>query len=81
MTASIRAKITLPANPEGPHTMNSLLYGLALIAMVLIMRWYIDNDGAGQNDGSAGLLAMLTGKPKPPASTGSPTKRSFRRKG
>lgn len=61
--------------------MNSLLYGLALAAMLLIMRWYIENDGNGQNDGSIGLLAMKTGNPKaaPPAS--SSAKRSFRRKG
>lgn len=60
--------------------LNSLLYGLAMIAMLLILRFYMDNDGAGQNDGSIGLLAMKTGKEKaaPPApSTG---KRSFRRK-
>ncbi len=60
--------------------LNSLHYGLALIAMLLIMHWYISNDGAGQDDGSTGLLEMKTGKPKvtPPAA---PTKkRSFRRK-
>jgi len=60
--------------------LNSLLYGLALIAIVLIMRWYIENDGNGQNDGSIGLLAMKTGKEKAPPPAPSSAKRSFRRK-
>ncbi len=60
--------------------LNSLLFGLALAAMLLIIRWYIDNDGDGQNDGSIGFLAMKTGKEKAPPSAPSSAKRSFRRK-
>jgi hypothetical protein len=57
--------------------MNSLYYGLALIAILIIIGWYIANDGNGQNDGSRGLLALRkpTVRPTPVAST----KRSFRR--
>ena len=59
--------------------MNSLYYGLALIAILIIIRWYIANDGKGQNDGTIGLLAIKS----PNASKTSPpsTKHSFRRKG
>ena len=42
--------------------MNSFHYGLALIAMLVIMHWYITNDGKGQNDGSIGLMAMTLAK-------------------
>jgi hypothetical protein len=63
--------------------MNSLLYGLALLGMLVILHWYITNDGNGQNDGSTGLLAMNAGG-KPRAATPEPEsptgKRSFRRK-
>jgi hypothetical protein len=62
--------------------LNSLLYGLALIGVILILRFYIDNDGAGQNDGSVGLLAMLTAKGKNSSAASQPSsRRSFRRKG
>jgi hypothetical protein len=60
--------------------LNSLLYGLAIIAVLLILRWYIENDGAGQNDGSIGLLAMKTGKEKAAPPAPPMAKRSFRRK-
>ena len=60
--------------------LNSLLYGLALVAVLLILRFYIENDGAGQNDGSIGLLAMKTGKEKAPPPAPAAGKRSFRRK-
>ena len=61
--------------------MNSFLYGLALLAMLVIMHWYVANDGTGQDDGSEGLLAMKSEKPKPAAPPAPPSsKRSFRRK-
>ncbi|HEX4272147.1 MAG TPA: hypothetical protein VHZ32_12200, partial [Rhizomicrobium sp.] len=67
---------------RGRAMLNSLLYGLALLGVVFILRFYIDNDGNGQNDGYTGLLAMLApkGKNSAPVSQQS-SKRSFRRKG
>jgi hypothetical protein len=61
--------------------LNSIYYGLALVAILLIMRWYILNDGKGQNDGSMGFLAMTKSKPPQPPSAkpSTPAKRSFRR--
>ena len=38
--------------------MDSIYYGLALLAILLIIRWYITNDGKGQDDGSLGFLAL-----------------------
>jgi hypothetical protein len=60
--------------------LNSLHYGLALIAILLILRWYIISDGDGQNDGWRGLLAMKRNQAKPPPPAPQPGKRSFRRK-
>lgn len=61
--------------------MNSFHYGLALLAILIIMRWYITSDETGRDDGSAGLLAMKSDKPKPVAPPSPPSsKRSFRRK-
>jgi hypothetical protein len=60
--------------------MNSIHFGLALIAILIILHWYIQNDGSGQNDGSVGLLAMKTGKPKAAAPAAPGKKRLFRRK-
>lgn len=60
--------------------LNSIHFGLSLIAILVILYWYIQNDGAGQNDGSAGLLAMKTGRPKPAAAAAPTHKRTFRRK-
>jgi hypothetical protein len=58
--------------------MNSLYYGLALIAILLIIHWYVINDGKGQDDGTLGFLA--TKRPAPPAEQPKPgAKRSFRR--
>ena len=59
--------------------MNSIYYGLAIVAMLLIVRWYIANDGNGQNDGSVGFLAMSTGKPQEAPAAPRGAKRSFRR--
>jgi hypothetical protein len=61
--------------------MNSFLFGLALIGVIILLRWYILNDGDGQNDGFSGLLAMTSEKPKAPPPAPSSTKRLFRRKG
>lgn len=61
--------------------MNSFYYGLSLIAILLIMHWYVTNDGKGQDDGSLGFLATKApNPPAQPAETKSTTKRSFRRK-
>ena len=61
--------------------MNSLYFGLSLVAICLVLRWYITNDGKSQNDGSIGLFAMNLGKPVPSSSQETPAKtRSFRRK-
>lgn len=60
--------------------MNSLLYGLALLGVVIVLQWYVQNDGDGQDDGSVGLLAMKSQAPKEVAVAPS-RKRSFRRKG
>ena len=59
--------------------MNSFYFGLALFAVVLIIHWYIINDGKGQDDGSIGFLAMKSLKPLPPPEPKPTTKRSFRR--
>ena len=61
--------------------MNSFYYGLSLFAFLLILYWYVRNDAQGQDDGSIGLLAMKSDKPKVEAEPPSiPGKRSFRRK-
>jgi hypothetical protein len=60
--------------------MNSIHFGLALLAILLIMHWYVQNDGNGQDDGSIGPLAMKNGKAKPAAPAAPSKKRSFRRK-
>jgi hypothetical protein len=60
--------------------MNSIYYGLALLAILLIVHWYVINDGKGQDDGSLGFLAVK--KSLPPAKPDrpqTPGKRSFRR--
>ena len=64
--------------------MNSLLFGLALVGILIILRWYVENDGQGQNDGRVGLLAMTSANADaPPAAPApaNPHRRSFRRKG
>jgi len=67
--------------PRGFAMMNSLHFGLALIAILMILYWYIQNDGDGQDDGTTGFLAMKTGKPKAAAPERPCRNRSFRRKG
>jgi hypothetical protein len=60
--------------------MNSFLFGLALIGVVIILQWYLQNDSQDQNDGSIGLLALKSDKPKESAATPLSKKRTFRRK-
>jgi hypothetical protein len=59
--------------------MNSIYFGLALIAILVIVHWYVINDGTGQNDGSIGFLAMKPSKPPVATALRSPLKKRFRR--
>lgn len=45
--------------------MNGLLYGIFVVGILFVIRWYIQNERAGtDSDGSIGLLAMRApGKP------------------
>jgi len=60
--------------------MNSFFYGLGLIAILVIIHWYVANDGMSQNDGSVGFLAMKPVKPRDIPTGSSSAKKSFRRK-
>jgi hypothetical protein len=60
--------------------MNSLYFGLALLAVLAILHWYVLNDGKGQDDGTKGILAMRLRGPEPkPTMKPKPGKQSFRR--
>lgn len=58
---------------------NSIYFGLALVALLMILRWYVTNDGNGQNDGSIGFLAMKSPKAPPRTIPASTLKKRFRR--
>ena len=59
--------------------MNSLYFGLALVALLMIIRWYVINEEKVQKDGSIGFLAIKSGK-LPVQATRQPTaKTRFRR--
>ena len=65
---------------RGRGAMNSFYYGLGLLGILVIIHWYIINDGKGQNDGSLGFLAFKS--PQPPAEPDKinpAPRRSFRR--
>lgn len=59
--------------------LNSIYFGLSLVAILLIVHWYILNDGKGQNDGTKGFLAIRRTRPKPAPKPPVGGKRSFRR--
>jgi hypothetical protein len=59
--------------------MNSLYFGLCLLAIIVIIHWCVLNDGQGQNDGSKGVLAMRPTRLPPKSKPLKRDKRSFRR--
>lgn|GEM_PF-3373168 len=54
--------------------MNSLWYGLAMVAIVFVIRWMIQNDALADKE-TKGVFAM-----KPPTSAGINAKRAKRKK-
>jgi hypothetical protein len=59
--------------------MNSLYFGLALVALLMIVRWYVINDGTAQKDGSIGFLAMKPGRLPVQATAQQSAKTRFRK--
>ena len=59
--------------------MQDIYFGLSLVAILLICRWYIANDGKGQNDGNVGVFAIKRPKAPPEPDASLPWKRQFRR--
>jgi len=60
--------------------MNSIYYGLALIAILVIIQWYIVNDRGSQSDGSIGILAIRSKTPSDISNPAQSAKKNFRRK-
>jgi len=58
---------------------NSIYFGVALVALLMILRWYVINDDSGKNDGSIGFLAMKPPKSPPRTIPASTLKKRFRR--
>lgn len=48
--------------------MSGIYYLLAMIAIFVVIRWFIANDKIGANEPTTGLLAMRNSKPDKPQS-------------